>query len=71
MPSSTNQLNLTTKEAEVFWPIYNAHEKLISQYRKDEINAMKVVMKNLERPFLSEKNLDNLKRQKLKKFIIW
>ena len=23
----TDQLNLSVKEAEVFWPIYNAHEK--------------------------------------------
>ena len=63
----SNQLNLTTKEAELFWPIYNAHEKLISQYREDEINAMKIVMKNPERPFLSEKNLDNLNETEAKK----
>ena len=25
----TDLLNLTTNEAELFWPIYNAHEKLV------------------------------------------
>ena len=63
----TDQLNLTTKEAEVFWPIYNAHEKLMSQYRRDEINAMKMVVKNPERPYLSKKNFDNISEDEAKK----
>ena len=63
----TNQLNLTAKEAEVFWPIYNAHEKLMSQYRRDEINAMKMVVKNPERPYLSKKNFDNISEDEAKK----
>ena len=56
----TDQLNLTTEEAEVFWPIYNAHEKLMLQYRRDEINAMKSINKNQNKPFLSQKNFDNI-----------
>ena len=63
----TDQLNLTAKEAEVFWPIYNAHEKLMSQYRRDEINAMKMVVKNAERPYLSKKNFDNISEDEAKK----
>jgi len=63
----TDQLNLTAKEAEVFWPIYNAHEKLMSQYRRDEINAMKTVVKNPERPYLSKKNFENISEDEAKK----
>ena len=28
----TDQLNLSAKEAENFWPVYNAHEKLILKF---------------------------------------
>lgn len=63
----TNKLNLTAKEAQVFWPVYNAHEKLMSQYRRDEINAMKMVVKNPERPYLSKKNFDNISEDEAKK----
>lgn len=63
----TNELNLTAKEAQVFWPVYNAHEKLMSQYRRDEINAMKMVVKNSDRPYLSKKNFDNISEDEAKK----
>ena len=63
----TNELNLTAKEAQVFWPVYNEHEKLMSQYRRDEINAMKMVVKNPERPYLSKKNFDNISEDEAKK----
>jgi predicted nicotinamide N-methyase len=63
----TNELNLTAKEAQVFWPVYNAHEKLMSQYRRDEINAMKIVVKNPDRPYLSKKNFDNISEDEAKK----
>ena len=56
----TDQLNLTAKEAEVFWPIYNAHEKLLSQYRKEEIKVMEPIMENSNRPILSSKNFDKI-----------
>lgn len=56
----TDQLNLTTDEAEVFWPIYNAHEKLLSQYRKEEIILMEPVIENSNRPILSSKNFDKI-----------
>tara|TARA_B100001057_G_scaffold468733_1_gene528231 strand:- start:41 stop:487 length:447 start_codon:yes stop_codon:yes gene_type:complete len=38
----TDQLNLTEKEAEKFWPIYNAHEKLILKLRIEERKITKV-----------------------------
>ena len=53
-------MSLTVKEAEVFWPVYNAHEKLMSQYRRDEVNAMKSINKTPNKPLLSHKNFDNI-----------
>jgi len=29
----TDQLSLTEKEAQKFWPIYNAHEELMRKFR--------------------------------------
>lgn len=63
----TNELNLTAREAQVFWPVYNAHEKLMSQYRRDEINAMKMVVKNPDRSYLSKKSFDNISEDEAKK----
>jgi len=63
----TDQLNLTAKEAEVFWPIYNAHEKLLSEYREKEINAMESIVKNPNKPFSSPKNLDNIDESEAEK----
>lgn len=37
----TDELNLTEKEAEKFWPIYNAHEQLISKLRTKEMKTIK------------------------------
>ena len=45
----TEQLNLTTKEAEEFWPIYNASEEKMYALRKMERNEiMKKVKDNFE-----------------------
>jgi len=66
----TDQLNLTIMEAEVFWPIYNAHEKEMSEYREKEINAMKSIVKNPNKLHQSNqfpKNLDNIDESKAKK----
>ena len=63
----TDQLNLTTDEAEVFWPIYNAHEKLLSEYREKEINAMESIVKNPNKRFSSPKDLDNIDESEAKK----
>ena len=37
----TDQLNLTEKEAEKFWPIYNAHEEQMRKFRSDERSTIK------------------------------
>ena len=63
----TDQLNLTAKEAEVFWLIYNAHEKLLSEFREKEINAMESIVKNPNKPFSSPKNLDNIDESEAEK----
>lgn len=63
----TDQLNLTAKEAEMFWPIYNAHEKFLSEYREKEINAMESIVKNSNKPFSSPKNFDNIDESEAEK----
>ena len=66
----TDQLNLTVAEAEVFWPIYNAHKKLMSEYIEKEINTMEAIVKNpnkLQKPNPFPKNLDNIEESKAKK----
>ena len=63
----TDQLNLTAKEAEVFWPIYNAHEKFLYEYREKEINAMESIVKNSNKPFSSPKNFDNIDESEAEK----
>lgn len=40
----TEQLNLSSKEAQQFWPIYNAHEETVHKLKKEErrlIRALK------------------------------
>ncbi len=32
----TDKLNLSEEEAKKFWPVYNAHEKKVSELRKEE-----------------------------------
>ena len=44
----TNVLNLTSKEAEQFWPIYNASEEKINQLKKESRELRKKVMLNFE-----------------------
>ncbi|MDG1508730.1 MAG: hypothetical protein P8Q53_03015 [Flavobacteriaceae bacterium] len=41
----TNQLSLTEKEAELFWPIYNDHEKVLIKLRKEE--RAEIYLKNI------------------------
>ncbi|MEQ6124178.1 hypothetical protein AAON49_08270 [Pseudotenacibaculum sp. MALMAid0570] len=44
----TDQLNFNEKEAEKFWPVYNAHEKQISELRKQERSKFWKLIKNKE-----------------------
>lgn len=37
----TDQLSLSEKEAEKFWPVYNAHEEILHQFRMVERNKIR------------------------------
>ena len=53
----TEQLNLTSKEAEVFWPIYNAHDEKINALRF----AIRKNLKNLREQFLDPNSVSEKK----------
>jgi len=53
----TEQLNLTSKEAEVFWPIYNAHDEKINALRF----AIRKNLKNLREQFLDRNSVSEKK----------
>lgn len=42
----TEALDLTSAEAEKFWPIYNAHEEKMHELRKQERNEIFEILKN-------------------------
>lgn len=42
----TSQLNLTAKEAQSFWPIYNAYEKQMHNIKFKELRPIKQKMRN-------------------------
>lgn len=42
----TDQLNLTEREAEKFWPVYNLHEEEIHKLRKTERGSIKKIISN-------------------------
>lgn len=44
----TEKLDLTEKEAQQFWPIYNAHEKETSAIRFEEIKSIRIIGENIE-----------------------
>ena len=50
-----------------FWPIYNAHEKLLSEYREKEIKAMESIVKNPNKRFSSPKDFDKIDESEAKK----
>lgn len=44
----TDQLNLSSSEAEKFWPIYNRHEEIIAKLRKEEnLNIRKLIREGI------------------------
>ncbi|MEN8834669.1 MAG: hypothetical protein ABF265_01485, partial [Polaribacter sp.] len=52
----TEQLSLTTKEAEKFWPIYNSHEKIIHELRlATRKNLIKIKEEHKDPNTISEK----------------
>ncbi|MEO9893135.1 hypothetical protein [Aurantibacter sp.] len=54
----TEQLELTTTEAEAFWPVYNAYEKERYSLRKNGLEKLKNKMKDADT--YSEKEASNL-----------
>ena len=62
----TEQLNLTTTEAEKFWPIYNAHDKEHNALRyKMRIAIKNAIDKNTSVDNISEKEAQDLIQLKL------
>jgi len=67
----TEKLDLSSSEAEAFWPVYNSHESKMNSYRKTERSEFRGKLKNLdamsdkEAEILLEKYMD-LKSKKHK-----
>ena len=55
----TEQLNLTTREAQNFWPIYNDHENNTNRYIREKINEIK-------KEILKDENLDAINEDRAK-----
>lgn len=56
----TEQLDLTTAEAQTFWPIYNAHDAQMDAFREMERTQIYEKLRNMES--LSDKDSDDLFR---------
>ena len=54
----TEKLDLSSKEAEAFWPVYNAHEDRMNAFRNTERSEFKGKLQDLET--LSEYEADEL-----------
>ena len=54
----TEQVGLTSKEATMFWPVYNEHEEALSQIRRKERVEIRSKMANFEN--LSENEASKL-----------
>ncbi|MEO1011219.1 MAG: hypothetical protein AAFX53_07915 [Bacteroidota bacterium] len=54
----TERLNLSSKEAQVFWPVYNEHEQQLEALRKRERVEIRGQLRNLDQ--LSEKEISIL-----------
>lgn len=51
----TERLNLSSKEAQVFWPVYNEHEQQLEALRRKERVEIRGQLRNLDQ--LSEKEM--------------
>ena len=56
----TERLNLTSSEAQTFWPIYNAHEEQMESFREQERSQIYGKLKDMES--LSDKESETLLR---------
>ena len=57
----TEQVNLTSTQAEKFWPIYNKHEQEVMALRKTQLEGFKT---------LRNKNVDDLSEAKAKVMLL-
>lgn len=57
----TEQVNLTSTQAEKFWPIYNKHEQQVMALRKTQLEGLKT---------LKDKNMDGLSDKKAKEVLV-
>lgn len=53
----TERLDLSSEEAQNFWPIYNAHEEKVENFRKNELRDVREAMR---RGNLSESDAQNI-----------
>ncbi|GAA4933471.1 hypothetical protein GCM10023314_02420 [Algibacter agarivorans] len=60
----TEKLDLTEKEAQQFWPIYNAHEKETSEIRFKEVKAIRKEIREHSDTMTDEKANELLTRLK-------
>ena len=59
----TEKINLTTKEAQGFWPIYNRHQKTMDEIRKEERNLIRRSHSKIDR------SLDDISENEAKEFL--
>jgi len=57
----TERLNLTSSEAQTFWPIYNAHEEQMESFRNQERSQIYGKLRDME--LLSDKEIETLLRE--------
>ncbi|WP_378172192.1 hypothetical protein [Aquimarina sp. SS2-1] len=55
----TEQLDLTSKEAQQFWPIYNAHEDTMENLKRKERKSVRALKEANEFQNLNEKEAEN------------
>ena len=57
----TEKVNLTSTQAQKFWPIYNKHEQQVMALRKTQLESLKT---------LKDKNMDGLSDKKAKEMLL-
>tara|TARA_B100000497_G_C7659188_1_gene396910 strand:- start:845 stop:1291 length:447 start_codon:yes stop_codon:yes gene_type:complete len=57
----TEKVNLTSTQAQKFWPIYNKHEQQVMALRKTQLESLKT---------LKDKNMDGLSDKKAKEVLV-
>ncbi|WP_299256589.1 sensor of ECF-type sigma factor [uncultured Aquimarina sp.] len=62
----TEQLNLSSKEAQQFWPIYNEHDETMDSLKKEERRSIKLIKDADGSEGISEKEAEEFLRNHLK-----